>query len=200
MTAFDLRTDLPAPKVVYLGLGTNLGDRIGHLRHALFALATHPEIQVTAVSRVYETEYVGPGRQDPYLNACVALKTTLPPRVLLAVLKGAEQRQGRPPQGHLQPRTIDLDILLYGHRVLIEPGLTLPHGRMRDRAFVLEPLCELAGAEKFPDSGETITAACAKIRRKSGPWVKVREDLDLANSLPDNNKEGWRAALAVHSR
>lgn len=190
----------PRPEVVYLGLGTNLGDRFDHLKQALFALATHPEIEVTAVSRVYETEYVGPGRQDPYLNACVELETHLAPRVLLAVLKGTEQRQGRPSGGHMLPRTIDLDILLFGRRVMSGPGLTVPHGQMRDRAFVLEPLNELAGAQKFPDSGETIASACAKIRRKSGPWTKIRMDLDLVNSLPDNNKEGWRAALAVHSR
>jgi len=187
-------------EVVYLGLGTNLGDRVGHLKSALFALATHPEIEVSAVSRVYETEYVGPGRQDPYLNACVELRTRLAPRVLLAVLKGTEQRQGRQPGGHMQPRPIDLDILMFGKRVMIGKGLTLPHGQMRERAFVLEPLTELAPHEKFPDSGETITSACAKIRRKSGPWIKARMDVDLGKALPDNNKEGWRAALAVHCR
>jgi len=188
------------PEVVYLGLGTNLGDRVRHLERALFALATHPEMEVTAVSRIYETEYVGPGSQDPYLNACVELRTRLAPRVLLAVLKGAEQRQGRLPEGHMQPRPIDLDILLYGDLVLAGSGLNLPHPQIRDRAFVLEPLAELAAQVKFPDSGETIASACAKIRRKSGPWIEVRTDLDLNNALPDNNKEGWSAALAVHSR
>ncbi len=191
-------------EVVYLGLGTNLGDRAGHLARALFALATHPEMDVTAVSRIYETEYVGPGSQDPYLNACVELKTRLAPQVLLAVLKGAEQRQGRALDGHMKPRPIDLDILLFGDRVLEagkkETGLVLPHPLIRDRAFVLEPLAELASGVKFPDSGETISSACAKIRRKSGPWIKVRTDLDLSNALPDNNKEDWRAALAVHCR
>ncbi len=190
----------PLMEVVYLGLGTNLGDRVGYLQQALFALATHPEIAVSAVSRVYETEYVGAGRQDPYLNACVELRTRLVPRVLLAVLKGTEQRQGRQSAGHMQPRPIDLDILMYGKRVMSEPGLTLPHAHMRERAFVLEPLSELAPHEKFPDSGETIASVCAKIRRKSGPWIKARLDIDLSNSLPDNNKEGWRAALAVHCR
>ena len=191
---------VPPPEVVYLSLGTNQGDRVAQLEQALFALATHPEIQVTAVSRVYETEYVGPGRQDPYLNACAELRTRLEPGVLLAVLKGTEQRQGRQPESHLQPRPIDLDILMYGKRVMAGPGLTLPHLQMRERAFVLEPLTELAPQEKFPDSGETIASVCAKIRRKSGPWIEPRVDVDLSNSLPDNNKEGWRAALAVHCR
>ncbi len=200
MTPSAARVIAPLPEVVYLGLGTNLGDRVGHLQQALFALATHPEIKVTAVSRVYETEYVGPGSQDPYLNACVQLRTRLRPRILLAILKGTEQRQGRKAGGHMQPRPIDLDILMFGQHVMDGPGLTLPHRQMRDRAFVLEPLTELAPHEKFPDSGETIASACAKIRRKSGPWIKVRMDVELGNSLPDNNKEGWRAALAVHSR
>jgi len=200
LTPSAARVIAPLPEVVYLGLGTNLGDRVGHLQQALFALATHPEIKVTAVSRVYETEYVGPGSQDPYLNACVQLRTRLRPRILLAILKGTEQRQGRKAGGHMQPRPIDLDILMFGQHVMDGPGLTLPHRQMRDRAFVLEPLTELAPHEKFPDSGETIASACAKIRRKSGPWIKVRMDVELGNSLPDNNKEGWRAALAVHSR
>ena len=100
----------------------------------------------------------------------------------------------------MTPRPIDLDILMFGPRVMDGPGLTLPQRQMRERAFVLEPLAELAPHEKFPDSGETIASACAKIRRKSGPWIRARVDVDLGNSLPDNNKEGWRAALAVHSR
>jgi 2-amino-4-hydroxy-6-hydroxymethyldihydropteridine diphosphokinase len=194
-----VRNGCPPDEVVYLGLGTNQGDRVAQLRLALFALATHPEIKVTKVSRVYETEYVGPGRQDPYLNACVEVRTPLAPEVLLAVLKGAELRQGRQPAGHLKPRPIDLDILMYGDRVMADPRLTLPHRQMRQRAFVLEPLTELAPEEKFPDSGETIASACAKIRRKSGPWIAPRMDVDLSHSLPEI-KEGWRAALAVHCR
>ena len=200
MTSFKTGIMVPQREVVYLSLGTNQGDRVAHLEQALFALATHPEIQVSAVSRVYETEYVGPGRQDPYLNACVELRTCLEPGVLLAVLKGTEQRQGRRPESHLLPRPNDLDILMYGNRVMAGPGLTIPHQQMRERAFVMEPLAELAPRKKFPDSGETIASVCAKIRRKSGPWVEPQSDLDLNKTLPDNNKEGWRAALAVHCR
>lgn len=191
---------LQSPETVYLGLGTNVGDRGAHLKEAMLALASHPEIQVTAVSQVYETEYVGPGTQDPYLNACVELATSLSPRVLLAVLKGTEERQGRQRDGHMKPRTIDLDILMFGNRVMESEGLIVPHREMRERAFVMEPLAELAPTVKFPDSGETIASVCAKIRRKSGPWIKTRVDLNLDNPMPDNNKEGWRAALAVHSR
>lgn len=191
----------PAPPVVvYLGLGTNLGDRLSFMRQALFALATHPEIEVTRFSRVYETEYVGPGRQDPYYNACLSISTRLRPRVLLAVLKGTEERLGRPPAGHMQPRPIDLDILLYGGLEVEETGLSIPHKHMRERAFVLEPLAEIGAGEIFPDSRETIAEACAKIRRKSGPWIKALADVRLLEVRSESNKEDWRAALAVHCR
>jgi 2-amino-4-hydroxy-6-hydroxymethyldihydropteridine diphosphokinase len=190
-----------APEVTaHLGLGSNVGDRLGHLRRALFALATHPEIAVTAISRVYETEYVGTGTQDPYLNACLTVRTRLAPSVLLTVLKGTEAREGRKARSHMLPRTIDIDILLYDNALQQETELCLPHARMRERAFVLEPLSEIAPREKFPDSGETIAEACAKIRRKSGPWTRVREDAPLVEAPSDGNKEDWRAALAVHCR
>ncbi len=203
---------------VYLGLGTNMGDRLRHLRRALFALVTHPEIKVVAVSGVYETEFVGEGVQAPYYNACVELETPLAPPVLLAVLKGTEEREGRAPDGHLLPRPIDLDILLFGDKILTGPKLCVPHKGMRDRAFVMEPLAEIAPQHEFPDSGETIAAACAKIRRKSGPWIRALVEMALlplaTNAFPpatkaspqkelvprELNKEDWRAALAVHCR
>ena len=131
------------PVSVAIGLGSNQGDRLDHLRRALFALLTHPEIRVQTVSPVYETEYVGPGRQVDYLNACVELKTRLAPKVLLSVLQGTEQRLGRAPGGHMRPRIIDLDILLYGDRVVADGALTVPHPRLVERAFVLAPLADL---------------------------------------------------------
>jgi 2-amino-4-hydroxy-6-hydroxymethyldihydropteridine diphosphokinase len=164
---------------VYLGLGTNMGDRVRYLRRALYALAVHPEIEVTAFSRIYETEFVGDGEQDPYLNACAAIRTALPPEVLLTVLKAVEAREGRRPGGKWQPRPIDLDILLYGGLVRREAGLVLPHP---------------------PDLGETIGERCAKIRRKSGPWIRVYEQAELAPRPANAHKEDWRAALAVHCR
>ena len=170
----------PAAEIetVYLGLGSNQGDRLGHLRDAIAALTRHPALEVTAVSPVYETEYVGPGEpQDLYLNACVALRTALAPAVLLALLKELEARHGRLPGGHLQPRPLDLDILVHGARVVDEPLLTLPHPRLRQRAFVLVPLREIAPDLRLPDSGETVTAACARIRARSGPAVRRTGDL-----------------------
>jgi 7,8-dihydro-6-hydroxymethylpterin-pyrophosphokinase len=100
----------------------------------------------------------------------------------------------------MAPRNIDIDILLYDNMMRDRDNLVLPHGRMRERAFVLEPLCDIAPGERFPDSGETIAQACAKIRRKSGPWIRVCEEARLVEAVPDVNKEDWRAALAVHCR
>jgi len=155
--------------LIWLGLGTNMGDRLRYLRRALLALADEPELRVVRVSPVYETEYVGEGQQAPYLNACVAIESVLEPNQLLAILKAIEVREGRPPQGHMLPRPIDLDILLWGDRILITTDLQIPHKGMRDRAFVLIPLAAIAAEMTFPDSGETIAEACANIRRKSGP-------------------------------
>ena len=162
-----------APEQVCLGLGSNQGDRLGHLRAAVAALTRHPALEVTAVSAVYETEYDGPGGpQDPYLNACVALRTALAPAALLALLKELEAQRGRLPDGHLRPRPLDLDILVHGVRVADDTRLTLPHPRLRERAFVLVPLQEIAADLRLPDSGETVAAACARIRARSGPAVR----------------------------
>jgi 2-amino-4-hydroxy-6-hydroxymethyldihydropteridine diphosphokinase len=187
-------------EAVYLGLGSNQGNRLSNLRRALFALATHPEIQVTAVSSLYETEYVGPGEQSPYLNACVEIDTTLAPEVLLAVLKATETRLGRLPEGHLQPRPIDLDILLFGRQVQTTSYLTLPHPGLRQRAFVLEPLREIAANLVIPDSDETVTAACERIRGSGGPWVHLHQEETLLPAPTPREEEDWRAALAVHCR
>lgn len=158
---------------VFLGLGSNQGDRLAHLREAVARLVAHPQLSVTACSRIWETEHVGPDVQDPYLNACVAVATDLPPLKLLDLLKGMEAAAGRQPDGHRRPRPIDLDILLYGEQVINEGRLTVPHPQWRERAFVLEPLAEIAGARACPDSSETIGDVCAKIRRKDRPWVRL---------------------------
>jgi 2-amino-4-hydroxy-6-hydroxymethyldihydropteridine diphosphokinase len=184
----------------YLGLGGNMGDRLGHLRLALFALASHPEIALTAVSRIYESEYVGPGRQAPYLNLCAEIRTLLHPCVLLTILQGIETRQGRRPNSHLDPRPIDLDILLYGDLTSADAELTLPHPGLRHRAFVLAPLAEIAPGLRIPDSFETVASACASIRVHPGPWVRVWGEDELLFETERGGEADWRAALAVHCR
>jgi 2-amino-4-hydroxy-6-hydroxymethyldihydropteridine diphosphokinase len=128
----------------YVGLGANLGDREGTLREAVAALAAEEGIDVVAVSTLRETEPVGVGEQPLFLNGAAALETTLEAGELLDRLLAVEQRFGRVrvPDEH-GPRTLDLDLLLYGDEHIEEPGLTVPHPRLHERRFVLEPLAEL---------------------------------------------------------
>jgi 2-amino-4-hydroxy-6-hydroxymethyldihydropteridine diphosphokinase len=130
--------------LAYVGLGANLGDREGTIRAALDALGEQDGIDVVAVSSLRETEPVGVGPQPPFLNGAAALETTLTARELLDRLLATEQRFGRTrTPGEHGPRTLDLDLLLFGTARIDEPGLTVPHPRLHERAFVLEPLAEL---------------------------------------------------------
>lgn len=139
----------------YVGLGANLGDRERTLREAVDALAAEDGIEVLAVSTLRDTDPVGVGDQPHYLNGAAELETTLTARELLEALLALEQRFGRVRvPGEHGPRTLDLDLLLYGDEELDEPGLTLPHPRLHERAFVLEPLAELAPGLVVPGRGE----------------------------------------------
>jgi len=138
----------------YVGLGANLGDRKRTLLAAVDALAAEPGVEVVAVSALRETEPVGVGEQPRFLNGAVALETTLSARDLLERLLALEQRFGRVRMpGEHGPRTLDLDLLLYGHSVIDEAGLTVPHPRVHERRFVLEPLAELAPGLVVPGRG-----------------------------------------------
>ena len=137
----------------YVGLGANLGDREATIRRALELLRAQPGISVVAVSSLRETDPVGFADQPRFLNGAAALETELAPRELLDRLLGVEGELGRvrgrgPRYG---PRTIDLDLLLYGDEVVDEPGLAVPHPRLGERRFVLEPLHELDPALTLPD-------------------------------------------------
>jgi len=139
----------------YVALGSNLGDREATLRAAVEALAGEPGIDVVAVSRFVDTEPVGYLDQPRFLNGAVALDTTLSARELLEVLLAVERRFGRvredvPAQG---PRTLDLDLLLFGEAEIDEPGLRVPHPRLHERRFVLEPLRDLDPALEVPGRG-----------------------------------------------
>ena len=137
----------------YIGLGSNLGDRAGVIADAVSALGSHPEIEVVRVSTLRETEPWGPVEQPRFLNGAVAVETAIAPRALLGVLLDVERRLGRVRHERWGPRTIDLDLLLYGDAVIDEPGLTVPHPRLRERAFVLEPLLELDRSLVVPGQG-----------------------------------------------
>jgi 2-amino-4-hydroxy-6-hydroxymethyldihydropteridine diphosphokinase len=130
--------------VAYVALGSNLGDRETHLRRAMSELAEHGDIRVTRVSSLHETDPVGgPVAQGRYLNAVAELRTSLTPRALLARLLEIEQQHGRVRTERDGPRTLDLDLLLYGDEHIDEPGLTVPHPRMWEREFVMRPLAQL---------------------------------------------------------
>jgi 2-amino-4-hydroxy-6-hydroxymethyldihydropteridine diphosphokinase len=128
----------------YLALGSNLGDRLAHLQRGVDGLAAIDGISVLAVSRVYETEPVGGPSQDDYLNAVVSIDTTLNPRGLLDVAMAVEQLADRVRVERWGPRTLDVDILLFGDDSVHEPDLEIPHPRMHERAFVLAPLHDVA--------------------------------------------------------
>jgi 2-amino-4-hydroxy-6-hydroxymethyldihydropteridine diphosphokinase len=140
--------------LAYVGLGANLGDRDATLRRALELLAAEPGMELVAVSAVRETEPVGYADQPSFLNAVAAVETELPPRALLDRLLAIERALGRTRTGpRFGPRTIDLDLLLHGDAVVDEPGLTLPHPRLHERRFALEPLAELDPHLEIPGRG-----------------------------------------------
>ncbi len=139
----------------YVGLGANLGDRERTLRAAADALAAEEGIEVVSISTLRETEPVGVGEQPRFLNGAAELETTLTARELLDRLLTVEQRFGRVRiPGEHGPRTLDLDLLLYGDEVIDEPGLAVPHPRLHERRFVLEPLAELAPGLVVPRRGD----------------------------------------------
>jgi 2-amino-4-hydroxy-6-hydroxymethyldihydropteridine diphosphokinase len=140
---------------VFVGLGANLGDRERTLHAAVDALAGEEGIELVSVSTLRETEAVGVGEQPRYLNGVAELETTLRARRLLERLLEVEQRFGRVRiPGEHGPRTLDLDLLLYGDEEIDEPGLTVPHPRLHERRFVLEPLGELAPGLVVPGRGD----------------------------------------------
>jgi 2-amino-4-hydroxy-6-hydroxymethyldihydropteridine diphosphokinase len=140
--------------IAYVGLGANLGDREAMLRSALEQLRTEPGMRVTAVSAFRDTAPVGLVDQPRFLNAAAAVETELGARELLDRLLGIERRLGRAREGpRFGPRTIDLDLLLYGDERIDEPGLHVPHPRLHERLFALEPLTELDPSLVVPGRG-----------------------------------------------
>jgi 2-amino-4-hydroxy-6-hydroxymethyldihydropteridine diphosphokinase len=137
----------------YVGLGSNLGDRDTTIRRAVDLLGGRPGIEVVAVSTLRETDPVGYEDQPRFLNGAVALEVDLTPRGLLGELLAVERELGRDrsQEARWGPRTIDLDLLLYGDETVDEPGLTVPHPRLAERLFVLEPLYELEPGLTLPD-------------------------------------------------
>ncbi len=140
--------------LAHVGLGANLGEREATLRRALELLDAGPDLAVTAVSSLRETDPEGYLEQPRFLNGAAALETGLAARALLERLLAVELELGRTREGaRLGPRTIDLDLLLYGAQTIDEPGLRVPHPRLHERRFVLEPLAELDPGLLVPGFG-----------------------------------------------
>jgi 2-amino-4-hydroxy-6-hydroxymethyldihydropteridine diphosphokinase len=147
-------SDSPRPARVYVGLGSNLDDPLRQIERALLALAGLTQTQLLRVSRRYRTAPWGFAEQPPFVNAVAELATHLPPRELLDALLALEREQGRHRDGaRWGPRTLDLDLLLYGDLQVEAPGLVLPHPRIAERAFVLVPLADLDADLEIPGAG-----------------------------------------------
>jgi 2-amino-4-hydroxy-6-hydroxymethyldihydropteridine diphosphokinase len=160
---------MPEEVTAYLGLGSNEGDRLALLQDAVDLLSRHEGVRVTASSRVYATDPVGGPPQEEYLNAVVRVETTREPYGLLDACREVENALGRERLERWGPRTIDVDVLTYGDRVIDEPDLQVPHPRMHERGFVLVPLLELVADPPLP-GGRTVK----ELRLGAGVLAGVR--------------------------
>ncbi len=160
------------PVRAFVGLGANLGDPEAQVRGALTALEAIRATRLVAASSLYRSTPVGVGGQPDFINAVAAIETARGARALLDELLGVEARFGRRREFPGAPRTLDLDLLLYGDQLIDEPGLVVPHPRMHERAFVLAPLAEIAPETVVPGKGpvSVLLAACKdqKVERIRG--------------------------------
>jgi 2-amino-4-hydroxy-6-hydroxymethyldihydropteridine diphosphokinase len=148
---------------VYIGIGSNLGDREFLVRKAVEALRQLPQTNVSGVSSLYDTEPVGETEQPPFLNAVAWIETELPARDLLWQMLLIEKRMGRVRSKRWGPRPIDLDLLFYDDELIDEPDLQVPHPEAHRRAFVLFPLLELDPNFRHPVTGETVRRMIQKL-------------------------------------
>jgi len=148
--------------LVYVGLGANIGEPRRQIQVAIEELEKLPCTRVVLASSIYKSAPLGKVDQPDFLNAVVQLETGLPPEALLDRLQDIEHRHGRERPFAGAPRTLDLDLLLYGNRSIDSPRLTVPHPRMHERAFVLEPLLELDAQISVPGKGlaRALRSAC----------------------------------------
>jgi 2-amino-4-hydroxy-6-hydroxymethyldihydropteridine diphosphokinase len=149
---------------VYLGLGSNMGDRQDNLDRALNFLSQ--KLQVAKVSSVYDTEPVGNINQPRFLNLVCQVYTRLAPAALLILAKGIESKMGRVVRDSNAPRPIDIDILFYGDQVVETPELVIPHPRLAERAFVLVPLADIAPTLRHPVIGKSVKELLKGMKRQ----------------------------------
>jgi 2-amino-4-hydroxy-6-hydroxymethyldihydropteridine diphosphokinase len=155
-------------QVAFLGLGSNLGDRLALLQEAVDLLDADLRTRVDAVSSVYETDPVGGPEQEPFLNIVVRVVTRRTPLALLALANRVEAALGRTRDVRWGPRTVDIDVLLYGDRVVRHRDLQVPHPRLAERPFALVPLIEVAPGQRLPGSGASLPAVLARLAPVEG--------------------------------
>jgi 2-amino-4-hydroxy-6-hydroxymethyldihydropteridine diphosphokinase len=143
-------------KIVYLGFGSNLGDKEANCRRALEEIAAAPSNTIQTISSLYKTEPVGYREQDWFINCVAAVKTALAPYPLVHFLQAIEKQMGRTETFHMGPRLIDLDILFYASLAMAETDLIIPHPRLHERGFVLTPLAEIAPDVVHPILHKTV--------------------------------------------
>jgi len=154
---------------VFIGIGSNEGDRRATIERAVALLRLRSGIEVRAVSSLAETDPVGgPPGQGRFLNAAAELATALEPEALLDVLQGIEHQLGRRRTVRWGPRTLDLDVLLWDDRVIANGRLRVPHPRLRERRFVLEPLAEIAPGAVDPVTGRTVGELLSELPSDEG--------------------------------
>lgn len=156
---------MAAPARAFIGLGANLGDAVGALGAAILALSALPQTRLVGVSPLYRSAPVDSSGPD-YFNAVAAVETALAPIELLDALQAIELAHGRERPYRNAPRTLDLDLLLYGEQVLQGERLTVPHPRLHERAFVLRPLAELAPELRLP-GGQALAALMPLVQQQA---------------------------------
>jgi 2-amino-4-hydroxy-6-hydroxymethyldihydropteridine diphosphokinase len=163
----------------YIGFGGNIGDKVGACEEALRRVDATPGVRVAAVSDLFRSDPMGILDQDWFVNGVARLETDLAPRGLLDCLIDIEARMGRVRQQKNGPRLIDLDILLYGDELLAEPNLTVPHPGILERHFVLVPLLQLSPDGRHPATGESFSAALARLPGDGGIALLERHTLGV---------------------
>lgn len=164
---------------VFLGLGSNDGNREDNIKRALVLLENDKGIKIKAASSLYETKALGESLQPDFVNCVVKIKTDYEPRDLLKIAKSVEKTLGREPHTHMLPRTMDIDILLYDNIDLDSLELRIPHSRLHMRRFVLEPLLEIDKNIRHPVTNELLSDCLEKV--KSQKMMKIMDSSEVWN-------------------
>jgi len=165
--------------LVFIGVGSNLGDKVGNCRRAIEAIVSDGRNRIVQCSPLYQTEPVGKKDQDWFVNGVVAVETSMDPGELLDFLLTTEKRMGRVRGERWGPRVIDLDILLFGQEAINEDGLHVPHPRLHQRRFVLSPLRDIAPGLVHPLLGKTISQILAELPGEEKVLLLAGENQNL---------------------